>query len=159
MKRLFLIMLLVIGCWSSNAVAVNVGSCVRDGDSVVCNLGCRAFSMAKFNEMWPQGVFTLGELGVIAASSQRDLTAEEVALCTGEAVPVPMWRVAKNSTSTTRPYYALQPDGTKKKAGDIPVNTECDQSTDGYHVQLYTDTAWRRIIIEGASYVVVCSFK
>ena len=157
MKKLFLILLLSV--LAPSAYAVEVGSCVREGDSIVCNLGCRAFSMAKFNEMWPQGIFTLGDLGVIAASSQRDLTAQELALCTGEVIPLPMWRVARNSSKLTRPYYTLQPDGTKKKAGDVPVNTACDQSTGSYHVQIYTDAAWRNITINDVRYVVVCSFK
>jgi len=114
MKNYFWVFLLIlIGGGSSNAVAaIPVGECVRVVDTVVCNMGYRAFNLKTFNDSWPQGTATLGELGLIFGASQRILNEEELAIINDTNViqlPPPdlvEWVVHKHHpTAVKRPSY------------------------------------------------------
>jgi len=162
MRKWLLILLLI----PSIAGAIDI---VRQGDLVVVKANCFAFNLTTINQKIPEGVTTLNQMALIFASSLRDLTPEEQAICTGTAAlpppPPPMWKVANNPSSTsipkTRPYYELLDAIThsrSSKRGTVPVGDPCEQGDATYHKQVYSTTAWRYLAGQ-TKYVVLCEYK
>ena len=155
MKRL-LIALLLIGSSSTFAD----GLITRQGNIVTFKTDCVAFNLDTFNSSIPEGTTTLTQMVMIFAASLRDLTIEEQAVCNGTPVPLPSWKVAPRSGSTTRPYYELLNPITHErsaKRGDITVGSPCEMG------QSYSNPStggrfWRYLIGQ-TRYVSLCEFK
>jgi len=97
MRKYLLILLLV----PSLAGAIDI---VRQGDLVVVKANCFAFNLSSLNQKIPEGVTTLNQMALIFASSLRDLSPEEQAICDGTIVQPLGWKVHDNG-NLTRPAY------------------------------------------------------
>lgn len=143
-----------------NAQSVEV---VREGPLVVVRASCLAVNLDKLNEKIPQGVTTLRDLLGIYLLSLRNLTPEEVALCTGNPVTIPIWRVAENGSSLTRPVYLLNMEGqgpptkipTKIRAS---IGEPCENAVPTYSSPSRGNKEWR-FLAGQTEYVVLCEYK
>ena len=166
MKRLLALIGLLIALGAPQvATALEIGKCVRDGPTIVCNMGCRAFSMDSFDAMWPQGVSTFGYLGMAVIGSQRDLTPEELELCTGVVAPIQLWKVAVNGAYPDRPAKLISADAdgnviliAAPKTIRYAIGEPCDNSIPTFTKTSSGGKEWRYFAGQKV-YVVLCEYK
>jgi len=166
MKRLItLIACLVLIGSAQVATALEIGKGVRDGPTIVCNIGCRAFNMDTFDNSWPQGISTLGYLGMQAIGSARHLTPAELELCTGVVAPIQLWKVAVNGAYPDRPAKLISADAdgnvilvAAPKTIRYTIGEPCDNSIPTFTKTSSGGKEWRYFAGQKV-YVVLCEYK
>jgi hypothetical protein len=140
---------------------------IRPGTCMVSDLTMPA-------QVIPQGGSTAGELllsflpqfmsldDYLLTVSAEDSTNIRIA-CGLDPAPViiPLWRVAKNGTSTTRPVYELlDPNTNERKSTSIRagVGDNCENALPTYSLSSSGGKEWRYLAGQ-TRYVVVCEYK
>jgi len=141
---------------SVNSQAVEI---IRDGPTVVIKASCLAFNLDTLNAQIPQGITTIPELVGIYLANIRELTPQEVALCNGTEVVIPMWRVAANSGKLTRPVYRLNANGSRSSTKiRADIGSPCENAIPTYSLSSSGGREWRYLAGQ-TSHVVLCEYK
>ena len=156
MKK-FLILTLGLSLFVSSATqALEV---IRDGQAIVIKAPCMAINLNNLSQRIPQGVTTFPELMAIFVSSLRNFTAQERAMCTGDQIAIPLWRVAKNKGSVSRPVYLLNAKGSRvKTAIRANIGDECENKIPTYSKSSSAGKEWRYLANQ-TEYVVLCEYN